>query len=115
MAGKTKLPRGTFIFLDVVPLAVATPVPVGWTRATAGTLPRGETPTVVPAVNVFTPRKVGPIIVAIVLQSQSYSVMQSTVVPNAPRPITADGNVGSLPRDPGFLGDLSVVGTAHSV
>lgn len=115
MAGKTKSPTGVFIFLDVVPRVVVTPVPAGCTSITARTRPPGVTPTVVTVGKALTPRKVGIIIVVIVQQSHSFSVILRTVVPKAPRPIPVDVNVGSLPREPGLQGVQSDAGTVHTV
>lgn len=90
-------------------------MPVGWTSITVRNRPPGVTPTVVTVGNYLTPRKVGIIIVVIVQQSHSFSVMQRTVVPKAPRPIPADVKVGSLPREPGLQGVQSDAGTVQTV
>lgn len=94
---------------------MVTAVPAGWRLITARPLFPGGTPTVVTVVKDLTPRKAGMIIVVIVFLSQSFSVMQRTVAPKAPRPLPVDVKVGSLPREPGLQGVLSVVGTAQTV
>ncbi len=69
----------------------------------------------VTVVTCFTLRKEGIIEGVIVHLSHSSSVILITVVTKAPRPVPVAVNVGTLPRDPGLQGVLSVVGTVHTV
>lgn len=115
VAGNANSPQGTILF-GVDTAVVPEDVPITWDPVVADTQCfMGGTTMGATCVNVFTRRLVCKIGEVIVLQSQSSREILITVVTNARRPGPVDVKAGLLPREPVFLEDLSVAGTAHTV